>query len=209
MTIVLILHVLAGMLALIAGALALFFQKGGKRHQLIGRIFFYSMLGVCFSSIVLSLAKQNIFLLHIGIFAFYQTWTGFKAARNKSLRPTTFDWVNLVVSAINSVIMLASLNPILMIFGLIGSLQQFAHVKMNIQLIRGIALPPLSWLKMHIGMMIGAYISTVTAFLVVNISYLKVSFIADWFRWILPSMVFAPMIVWYTRKYTGKIRTSS
>jgi hypothetical protein len=49
-------------------------------------------------------------------------------------------------------------------------------------------------------MMLGAYISTATAFLVVNITMINY----PWVTWLVPTFIGTPLIVYWTNKYTIK-----
>jgi hypothetical protein len=198
----LMLHIVSGFLSLLAGLISVTSKKGGKIHKKAGRVFFYSMLGVCFTAVAISLPKNNRFLLQIGIFAFYMNYAGWRAIKDKSLTPTVLDWMVIVLGSLNSIFMIWSLDLILMVFGGIGIFAATGHWRAYIKIKRGTMLPPLSWLKLHIGMMVGAYISTVTAFLVVNYKVFSFTHLPDWFFWFLPSAVLGPLIGYWTRKYT-------
>jgi hypothetical protein len=95
------------------------------------------------------------------------------------------------------------LQLVLMVFGAIGFVLAIRHWLVYIHLRRGHPPTGLAWLKMHIGMMMGAYIATVTAFVVVNYKIFSFLHLPDWFFWLFPSMVLSPFIVYWTRKYTG------
>jgi uncharacterized membrane protein len=200
----LVLHIISGFASLVFGLIPIVSKKGSNIHKKAGRVFFYSMLGVCFTSVVISLMKDNRFLLQIGIFAFYMNYAGWRAVKHKSLVPNTADWIIIVMGSLNSILMIGSLNLILMVFGGIGIFAATGHWKAFIKLTRKIELPPLSWLKLHIGMMTGAYISTVTAFVVVNYAVFSFINLPNWFFWFLPSAVLGPLIGYWTRKYTVK-----
>jgi hypothetical protein len=198
------LHIVSGFLALLCGGVSLVVKKGGTLHRNSGKIFFYSMLGVSSTAIFISIVKNNQFLLLIGIFAFYLNYAGFRAVQNKSLNPSSLDWLMLAIAVANSFFMVYSLNMILMIFGGIGFYAAIQNLRTNIMLLKKKKLPELAWLKMHIGMMMGAYISTATAFLVVNMNSFDFMNLPYWFIWLLPSFVLLPFSMYYTKKYTTK-----
>ena len=64
-------HIISGSLALIAGPIAMFNQDGGKLHRKSGIIYFYSMMVIFVSSIILSIVRENWFLFMVGIFSCY------------------------------------------------------------------------------------------------------------------------------------------
>jgi hypothetical protein len=200
----LVLHIFTGFLALLFGFIAMIVKKGGKVHRLVGKIFFFSMLGVTASALLISLIKKNQFLLFIAIFSFYQNYMGYRALKEKSLEPLPIDWLVLIVGSVNALFMLCSFNIVLMVFGTINLLLVSGNFRVNILLGRKKALPPLTWLKRHIGMMIGAYIATVTAFIVVNDKWFVSPSVPSWLPWLLPTIVLGPLIVYFTKKFTGK-----
>lgn len=202
----LILHIASGILSLLSGCVSILAPKGKKLHRASGKMFFYGMLGVTVSALIISIAKNNSFLLMIGIFSGYQNLAGYRAIQNKSLEPAWHDWVVIGLSAVNTFFMIYSMNLVLMVFGGISCFQVIGHVRENILLARGKKPGPLSWLRRHIGMMMGAYIAAITAFVVVNAGWFASPYIPQWLPWLLPSAILGPLIGVYIRKYTGKAR---
>jgi hypothetical protein len=207
--ITLILHIVSGFLSLLAGCISIASHKGKKLHRASGKVFFYGMLGVTVSALFISVAKHHSFLFMIAIFSGYQAISGYRAIKNKSLQPAWHDWVILVISAVNTFFMIYSMNLVLMVFGGISCFQVIGHVRQNLLLARGKKLAPLSWLKRHIGMMMGAYIAAITAFVVVNAGLFAGLNIPQWLPWLLPSVILGPLIGYYIRKYTGKEKKTS
>lgn len=202
LSITLVLHIISGFLSLLAGFFSMLAPKGKTLHRASGRIFFYSMLGVTGSALIISVAKHNSFLLMIGIFSFYQNYSGYRAIKNKSLRPAWHDWLVLAAGAVNTFFMIYSLQLVLMVFGGISCFLVINNLKDNLAVLRGRVMQPLSWLRRHIGMMTGAYIAAITAFVVVNTGLFASLPIPGWLPWLLPSMILGPMIGFYIRKYT-------
>src|SRR5688572_23604198 len=85
---ILLFHVAVGTLALGSGLTAIFAAKGQQNHNRSGRIYEISMYAVAFSAILMTLLKFNPFLLSIGIFAGYLTYTGKRALFYYRLRET-------------------------------------------------------------------------------------------------------------------------
>ena len=52
------LHLVIGALAVVGGFLAMLLPKGKILHKFAGKIFFYSMLGLCFSGVYLTFARS-------------------------------------------------------------------------------------------------------------------------------------------------------
>lgn len=201
---ILILHVISGFLALVCGAITLISAKGSKVHRRTGKIFFYSMLVVPVTAVTLCVIKPNQFLLFIGLFSFYLNYAGYRAIQNKSLKPSLTDWVVLVLASVNIIFMLTSMNLVVMIFGGIGAFAASRQWITSIKASKGTELPEKAWLAMHIGMMMGAYTATLTAFLVVNYQLFSLIGFPAWFVWLLPSLILSPLSYYWTVKFTGK-----
>lgn len=201
--IALIVHILTGSLALLTGLLAIVFRKGFSKHRIAGLIYFYSMILVCISAISISLLKHQDFLLHIGIFSGYLVFSGYRSILDKTFSARWFDWILLLISLVNAAFMLLSMNVILMVFGGIGFALSLGDLRFFVMKIRNKEIPKTQWLVRHIGMMLGAYISTFTAFLVVNITNVEYPMLV----WLLPTFIGTPLIAYWTRR-TLKPKTS-
>lgn len=191
------LHITAGFIALLTGGYNLVARKGGKRHVLVGRVFYGSMLTVAYTAIGISVSTGNTFLLCVGLFAFFMNHSGFRSARNRSLKPDLIDWLILGTGLANGAFMLWTGDLILMVFGGISTFLALLDVRTFIQVLRKQPIPKMQWLTRHIGMMVGTYIATFTAFLVVNIDLPGYG----WIVWLSPTIVLTPLIVFWTRKY--------
>lgn len=196
---VLILHIVAGSLALICGSLSMIARKGKSVHKKSGIIFFYAMMVVATSAIFLSIVKSSSFLLFVGIFVFYQTYSGLRAIRNKTMRHNFLDAVVILAALINGIAMVVSGKIVLMVFGGITFILMLTELKVFIANRKNQELPKLTWLTKHIGMMVGSYIGTFTAFLVVNIQFQP-----GWVVWLAPTIVFVPLMQYWTWKFSKK-----
>ncbi|MCH8555435.1 MAG: DUF2306 domain-containing protein [Schleiferiaceae bacterium] len=197
--ITLITHIIAGFSALTTGLLALLAKKGGRLHRAVGKLFFFSMLLVALSALGISIPKQQSFLLMIAVFAFFQNYFGMRASQQRDMKPVWRDWAVLVIGSINSFFMVYSLDIVLVVFGIINGALAFGQLKIYLQVIKGEKLSKTKWLEQHIGMMVGAFIATLTAFIIVNVRDVSPS----WLPWLAPTAVLVPLIIYYQRKYTG------
>lgn len=207
-TTMLVFHILTGYLALLSGAISMVSKKGGNIHKKSGKVFFYSMLGVTISAITLSVVKSNLFLLFIGIFVFQQNFNGWRAVKDKTQRPRWYDWFIMVIAFLNALLMVWTGNLVLVIFGSISLLVTIQHIVLFRGVLNGRKLPPFSGLKRHIGSMMGAYIGTITAFLVVNVD----GFEPSWVIWLAPTFILVPLMIYWSRKYSmpgKKIKTAN
>lgn len=195
-TIALILHIISGYSALTAGLIAIIARKGLRAHRLAGKLFFYAMLGVSVTALYISITKGNAFLLHIGLFSFYQVYGGWRVLRQRDHRASWFDWLVVVVAGVNGIAMIATLNVVLMVFGAISLSLVWGDVRLHSKAARGKSIPPNAWLQKHIGMMMGAFIATITAFIVVNVQGVQ----PYWLIWLAPTFILVPVLVYQQRK---------
>lgn len=201
-------HATFGGIAFIAGFIAIITQKGGNYHKKSGIVFYYTMLFSALSALVIAVLPkhENPFLFTIGVFSSYFIITGYRALRFKKPNPTLLlDKLIASVMILTGIVMIfypiistGKLNIVLTIFGAVGIIfatRDFILFK-NTKKLRK------DWLKMHIGKMLGGYISAVTAFIVVN------QFISGIAGWLTPSVFgVSYMMYWFWKlnKKTGKI----
>lgn len=196
-------HVGTGIMAFISGLLAIITTKGGIWHIRSGKTYFYCMILVAVTGISLSLIIDNIFLLAIGYFSFYMTWAGKRSINNKSLKANALDWIFLTLAFGTAVFMIYTLHMVLLVFGGIFSLLLLQDLKVFIKVLRNGQIGTHNWLVRHIGMMMGAYIATVTAFVVTNVPNVSPA----WLPWLLPTAIGTPVIAYWTKKVvTGKFQ---
>lgn len=203
--ILLIIHIIAGTIGLFTGTINIIRKKGDKPHILVGKFFFWGMMVNAVAGFVMSIMHNNIFLLIIAVFSFYLTATGqrflFLKRLDKDQKPETIDWIitcTMLVFALCFIVYGAllilsqkSFGTVLLVFGLISILM----VRKDIRMYRKKIKFKNYWLLIHIQRMIAAYIAALTAFLVVNNTYLP-SIVA----WLLPGVILTPLIFYWSRK---------
>lgn len=84
-------HVLAGSVALIAGALAMSARKGGPVHARAGSAFFLSMLAMAGTGSVIALAMPERGTATIGLLTCYLVATSWMAAKRRSAEAGRFE----------------------------------------------------------------------------------------------------------------------
>ena len=211
--ILILLHATAGGFGLLTGPGALLVKKGSKIHRLFGKIFYWSMIvASCFALVISNLPKHhNFFLFTIGLFTLYMVLSGRRFLALKMLfrnqTASAFDWVLAILMAIAGSCMIIygwsissenTIGIVLIVFGFIS----LRMVGSSILLFRKINVKPNSWLIEHIGRMIGANIAAFTAFLVVNNN----NFLPPLVAWLSPTVVFTPLIIYYTLKEARKVK---
>ena len=199
-TIALVLHVLAGFSALLAGTAILFIRKGGAVHRRSGLVFFIALIAVSFSAFTLSLIHPSPFLFMIGAFTLYQGLNGYRAVKVRLRKTGAWDLLITLLGAVNAVAMLMSGLVVLMVFGGLSAYLVFGDVRTYTYTLRDLPVPKLLWLQRHIGFMMGSYIATVTAFLVVNVNSSPLGTMI----WFTPMLLIVPLIFIWTRRYVGK-----
>jgi uncharacterized membrane protein len=99
-------HVAAGGVALIAGALAMTARKGGRFHGRAGTWFFAAMLTMAGTGSVIALAKPERGTAVIGVLTSYLVLTSWMAARRRDGRAGRFEVVAMVVALVCAALML-------------------------------------------------------------------------------------------------------
>ncbi len=198
--ILLVLHIAGGMVCLFAGTMAIVTKKGGKLHAISGKSYFIGMFTVIITAVVLSLFRENLFLLLIASFSFYMTWAGVRSIRNKSLKANIMDWIFLGTAIVTAIFMILTFNIILLVLGSILAINVVQELILFIQARKKQLERTNKWLTRHIGMMLGSFIATTTAFLVTNVQ----DFNPSWLPWLAPTMVGTPLIIYFTRRTAKK-----
>lgn len=197
-------HATFGGIALIAGLISMIAKKGKKIHKKFGLIFFYSMIlsGITAMIVAVLPNHENPFLFAVGIFSSYFVITGNRALNFKRKNPDLkIDKLISIIMIITGILMISlpiiltkSINIILVVFAIIGiifSVKDLLLFKNPEKLKKG-------WLKLHLGKMIGGYISATTAFVVVN------EFFPSFYGWFIPGIIGGIIITYWTRKMNKK-----
>lgn len=193
------------MLALGLAPLAMVTVKGGPAHRRWGKIYFWSMAVMASTAIMLALWRPQIFLGLLAVFSFYMAFAGYRALSRKrpdlGRGPAAIDWaaalVTFAVSATLAVLGLVRPGPswqrlgmVPVVFGALGMVLAGLDIKEFVR-------PPAdrnAWWFAHMGGMLGSYIAAVSAFSVVNCTFLPLTV-----RWLWPTAIGTPLIAaWVT-----------
>lgn len=205
-------HILAGFAAFFVAPVALATQKGGPAHRRWGKVYFWGMTVGTLTALVVAAYRPNIFLLLIAVFSFYLSFSGYRVLSRKrpdqGQKASALDWAVALITLSVSIFMIVRgtsnsstanirLNPILIVFGIVGvsvagnDLYKFFR-------------PPrerYAWFLGHMSGMLASYIAAVSAFSAVNFSFLP-----PLVRWLWPSAIGAPLVgIWiryHKRKFT-------
>jgi len=200
-------HVVAGIISLVIGLLALLMRKGGIAHKGLGRIYFVAMTFIFFSGTYVSSIKSNYFLLLIGFFSYYLVLTGVRYNKVKVISNISFMdiastiifiFIFLAMYAMSFIAVLKgvySLGIVTLVFALIGSSLMTRDVKFY--LLKHPLPDNKIWIREHIGRMVGSYIAASTAFLVNN-----VKFKPEILVWLGPTALGIFVIMYFNKRYT-------
>lgn len=144
---------------------------------------------------------ENPFLFAVGIFSLYFVITGKRALNFKKKNPALMvDKLISILMIFTGVLMIflpyiysRTINLILVVFAIVGI---FFSVK-DLFLYRKPDRLRKAWLKLHLGKMMGGYISATTAFVVVN------NFIPGISAWFVPGII-GGFIIFYWMKKVSK-----
>ncbi len=207
-TILLAIHIGAGSLALLTALVAVVTAKGGRRHVISGRVYAIAMTVVFLTAVPLSLLGADLFLLLIAFFSFYLVFAGWRFARNRRGIPQAVDWAATAIMVSTGMGMGIYAGTL---FG--GGDPQWVTMSLfaAIALALGVADALYHRLRRatggrriarHLTNMLAGTIATVTAVLVVNVATNP-----PWLAWILPTLVIAPVIVWWNIRTGRQYRT--
>lgn len=199
-------HILAGVIALLAGFAAIVTPKGGPRHNRAGKIYGVAMAIVVVTAFPLSIWADNWFLFAIAVFTGYLIAAGYRIIlrRRSGVRgPTATDYAlhgtmivtgfgMITVGGYGTITGVMELGSVLAVFGLIGGVLAIREVRH----LRVFALDRTPWFERHIGFMGGGYIATVTAAITVNLTMAP-----PLVRWLGPTLIGVPLIFYAITKY--------
>ena len=205
-------HVAAGTLALFVAPIPMLTAKGGGSHRRWGKVYFWAMAGVAATAIVLAVWKPVVFLALLAVFSFYSAFYGYRALSRK--RPLDgqgalpLDWTAAVV------MLAASMG--MAVFGIVRPSPAWERVGVVPVVFGAFGMvlagldfwrfgwPPAdrhAWWFAHMRGMLGSYIATVTAFSVVNFTFLPTAV-----RWLSPIVVGTPLIAAWITYYRLRFR---
>ena len=201
-------HILGGSIGLFSGTLVMSLLKGNLLHRKIGKLFFLGMCLAGLFSLVLAFLHSNRFLFLIGVFTLYMTIAGKQYLRfqNPNYKAKWFNWLLTIIMLCFGATLIFlgfrilpndSFAWVYFSFGFIS----LNFVRMDWFNFKKINTKPQFALTGHLQRMCGAYIASLTAFLVVNVKILPSLVV-----WLLPTIVITPFIfLWSKKLMTQKI----
>jgi hypothetical protein len=141
---------------------------------------------------------QNSFLFAVGIFSAYFLISGFRAIRFKTnINNLKIDKAIAIITLISGVLTIgmafSQANRINIVLVVLGGLE-LSFASKDLMHFKNPQTLQKKWLKMHIGKIVGSYISALTAFIVVN------QFIPGIWGWFIPGILGTVFIIFWMRK---------
>lgn len=202
-------HVAAGGISLLTAPTSMVVAKGGKAHRVSGKVFFWSMVYIFVSALVLGTYHWKPFLLMVSMLSFYLVYSGYRTLYQKQIQlGKGVRWYDWTVAALCGIFMLGFLiwsvelmvngtNAILIIFFSLGGLFSIiTEVKRYVTK----SEQKYGWLFNHIGRMVGGFIAAVTAF-----STNVLTFLPGLAQWLWPTLIGTPLIIYWIRTYRKKL----
>ena len=200
-------HIASGSVALaasLAAAGSKVLRMPHRLHVVTGRIFGWAMLGIVLTALPLAFEGGSLLLLLVAVLSGYLAFVGWREAVRRAGTRSWIDHMAAILMAAAGAVMsgwggLVLVNGhgggiVLVAFGVIGL---FLSVGDLLRAGRPVDQP--TRLVIHMSRMMGATISVLTAFLVVN-----VRFEPGWIVWLAPTVVLTPLIFWMA----GSIRSA-
>jgi uncharacterized membrane protein len=204
--ILLVIHIAGGSISLLLGLYILGRPKGNKTHRLLGTIYFYALLTSTIISLFMAYLHPNYFLFIIGVLTSYLLLTGKRYINKKGtidVRPADWLLTGLILVfglafigfGVYNLLHGNSFGTVMIVFGAVSLFFVFQDIKnfMGRSTIANFGLTT------HLQRMVGSYIASATAFIVVNNKILP-----GIAAWLLPGILLAPLIVYWTKKYRLK-----
>lgn len=205
-------HILAGTIALFVAPVPMLTAKGGRTHRRWGKVYFWAMAAVALTAVVLAVWRPVVFLALLAVFSFYSAFSGYRALFRKRPREgahaSALEWTAAIVTfaASATLAVLGVLKPspawervgvVPVIFGGVGmvlsglDLWKFARPRADRN----------QWWFDHMAGMLGSYIATVSAFSVVNFTFLPTAV-----RWLWPTAIGTPLVAAWITYYKLRFR---
>lgn len=195
-------HIALGGISLLVGGLVMILKKRTRLHKNLGLIFFYSLLVASLVAFPMCYLHPNLFLFIIAVFTSFMLLSGKRSLVKRTEKDVKgLDWGLTIIMAIFGLLFIVygiylfvlgiNFGTVLVVFGLFSSL----FVRQDIINFSGKSKVKNWGLTTHIQRMVGGYIASFTAFLVVNNTFLP-----PVIAWLLPSALFVPLLVLWVRK---------
>lgn len=203
-------HAMFGGIGLITGIGSIIVKKGSTIHKRMGKLFSIGMITSSLISIPISWMPnhENLFLFLIGLFTIYLVLAGNRALTFKTKEKA--DWIDKIISG--SMLLFSLLMVIMGVYGVLNSVSisilylffggfgLYLTIK-DFRFFNNLNKEKNAWLIAHIGKMIGAFIASITAFIIAGLG------IGSLIAWTLPTILGTIYILYWKRKVNTKTVT--
>jgi hypothetical protein len=213
------LHIAAGTLVLGVAPAAMIVRKGGPSHRRWGLTFTFAMAAVLMTAAFMWQPHGHLFLFWLDFVCAYLVFQGFRviARRRRKAPDVRADRIDLAAAALvlccsAALLTLAATADTPLMRGLAPILASIAAIAgifaaLDLRALAARVQTRLGSLLVHISAMIGAYISAVTAFCVINFHSVPMAA-----RWIVPSFIGTIVIgafsTQYRRRFARRTRSA-
>ena len=206
----LVIHIIAGSISFLVAPIALIVKKGSRNHRLWGKIFFYSMVIVAVTAVILAPMHNNLFLTLVAVFSFYLAFSGYRAIYRKAAYQTGkakfIDWFFCILNALFSgTFLVVGIMQLPAAFGIIsivfGSIGTMLSLRDALSFVRP-SSEKHKWLFSHMIGMIAAYIAAVSAFSAVNLNF---EWLPPAIQWLWPTIIGVPLMNRWVKSYKMKL----
>lgn len=194
-------HAFFGGIALLSGLASILFVKGSPKHKKAGKVFSYGMVVSSLISLPICWLPnhENNFLFLIGIFTIYLVISGnrillFKKKKEANFKDKFISSVMITASVLMLLFgtyFLINNNSGGILYLFFGTTAFFISIR-DFKFYKNIDKTKI--LPFHIGKMSGAYIASITAFLVAALK------LEGLIYWILPSIIGTTFILYWIKK---------
>jgi uncharacterized membrane protein len=212
-----LLHIAAGVTALLTFSVPLFTRKGGVAHRRVGLVYVYAMFAAALTAVLITQIRlmqrtpdrwtASLFLAYVALLSFSAAFYGVRVLAQKKRKDAHANAIDLsvpVILVVASIVMSAYgvvvHDRLATFFPLIGFLVAIPEIRT----LRAAPTEERGWLAEHLGAMLISCIATLTAFAVTNAAHFfhNGRQLAVWF---FPTIVGTPLILFFRRKYVPTI----
>jgi hypothetical protein len=222
-TALVVMHVGAGFTALVVAPVAMLTRKGSGVHKRWGRVYFWAMLAIFVTALLLLLYRPNVFLTFISVLSFYSALSGVRALKRKNPAQGqdagALDWGAAAIALAAGIsfilwggLTLAGLGQTeipaaFAVLGIVFGVVLGKDASSDLVSFRRPNEDPLWWWTYHLERMVGSYLAAVTAFLVQNVGpLLPEAFV--WVVWVAPGILggfgIALWIRYYQKRFAAR-----
>lgn len=189
-----VVHALLGFIAISSLILIIVRTKGDLFHKLLGYALVVASIGLALAGSIAAINVDKLYFINIGIATLCQITLGLLVFGNKHFRVRRKELLVLTVFSVNSLLFFSYDNTIAyslgVVYGIISSYQWYVFFGPKV-------ITKRFWLAHHIGHMLGAGISLITAFIVGNVG----NYATIGFTWVIPAILGIWLVRYFRLKY--------